>query len=75
MVLIEDYLNEKVDDGMKTKDIADELGITPAMVGQYRLKRGYKPSLTVAKRIYTLDGVVLHPFSEESLQFEIEKDS
>lgn len=74
MVLIEDYLNEKIEGGEKTKDIASELNLTPAMIGQYRLKKGYNPSLTVAKRVYELDGVVLHPFSEESIQYEIKKD-
>ena len=59
---------------MKTKEVAEELEITPAMVGQYRLDRGYNPSLAVAKRVYILDNVVLHPFAKESLELEIKKD-
>jgi len=41
------------------------------MVGQYRLQRGYMPSIHVAKKVYKLEGVVLHPFSLESLKYEI----
>lgn len=74
MVHIHDYIQFKVDEGQLTKDIAIELGITPAMVGQYRLKRGFKPSLPVAKRVYELTNVTLHPFAEESIKWEIEND-
>ena len=72
MIFISDYIQHKVDEGQKTKDIALELGITPAMVGQYRLKRGYNPSLPVAKKVFLLDGVTLHPYSQKSLEWEIE---
>lgn len=72
LAFIHTYIEQKLEDGMLNKDIAKELSLTPAMVGQYRLKRGYNPSLTVAKRVYTIDNIVLHPYSEESLQWEIE---
>lgn len=71
MVFISKYIQEHLDRGLKTKDVAAKLNITPAMVGQYKLKRGYRPSLTVAITVYKLDGVVLHPFSKESLEWEI----
>ena len=72
MIHIHSYIQNKVDAGIATKDIAEELNITPAMVGQYRLKRGYKPSINVALKAYKNDGVVLHPYSKESLDWEIE---
>jgi len=74
MLFISDYLKDKLATGMTNKDIANELDLTVAMVGQYRLKRGYNASLSTAKKVYTIDEVVLHPFSEESLKYEINKD-
>ena len=74
MNFISAYIQAKVDLGSKTKDIAEELDLTSAMVGQYRLDRGYKPSFTIAKKIYILDGTVLYPFSGDSLKWGIEND-
>jgi hypothetical protein len=71
MLLIAEYLDTRiVRNDEKTKDVAVDLGISPAMVGQYRLPRGFKPSIKVALRVYTKYNVVLHPFAEESLQYE-----
>lgn len=64
------YIQDKVNSGMLNKEIAKQLGLTQAMIGQYRLNRGYKPSLAVAIRIYELDGTVLYPFSEQALQYK-----
>jgi predicted transcriptional regulator len=74
-MFINEYLLSKINKGDKVKDIAKSLDITPAMVGQYKLDRGYNPSLSVAKKIYLMDNVVLHPYSEDSLKYEIEKDN
>jgi len=74
ITLIEDYLQELHDEGKPTKDLAKMLELTPAMISQYRLKRGYKPSITVAKRVYKITGLALHPFSEESLKYELEME-
>ena len=71
MVHISDYIQSKLDTGMANKEIAAELDLTVAMVGQYRLKRGYNASLSTAKKVYATDKVVLHPFSEESLKYEL----
>jgi len=72
MVHIHEYIQEVLErECIKAKDLANELNITAAMVGQYKLNRGYNPSLNVAKLIYLRDGVVLHPYSEESLKWEI----
>ncbi len=75
MVFISDYIKDKLAKGMSNKDIANELDLTVAMVGQYRLRRGYNASLSTAKKVYTIDKIVLHPFSEESLKYEINKDN
>ena len=75
MVFIDAYIQSRVDAGEKTKDIANDLNLTSAMVGQYRLKRGYNPSLTVAKLVYEKYAIALHPFSAESLQYEIKENN
>ena len=72
MTHIADYIVGRLE-GMSTKELAEELKISSAMIGQYKLKRGYLPSLKVACTVYKLDRIALHPFSEESLQFEIEQ--
>ena len=74
MKKVEDYVHEKITLGIPNKDIATMMGITTAMVTQYKMARGYKPSLRVAKTVYLNEGVVLHPFSEESLKLELEDE-
>ena len=70
MVLVENYVQDLLDSGMTTAQVGKKLGVTGAMVVQYRLKRGYKPSLRVAKFVYADTGIVLHPFAKESLEYE-----
>jgi hypothetical protein len=43
------------------------------MLSSYKTQ-DYKPSITVAKTVYKLDGITLHPFSEASLHFEVKKE-
>jgi len=75
MVHIHKYIAEVLErDCLKSKDLAKELNITPAMLGQYKLNRGYNPSLNVAKLVYKRDGVVLHPYSKGSIIWEIENE-
>jgi transcriptional regulator with XRE-family HTH domain len=69
---IKTYLENKVED-LSNAEIANQLGISVAMISSYKNKN-FNPSLSVAKKVYQLDGVVLHPFSEEALKYEIEKD-
>ncbi len=72
MQFVQDYIKKKLEDS--TFDaLANELGISAPMINNYN-KGEYNPSLNTAKKIYTHDGTVLHPFSEDSLIFEIEKD-
>jgi ribosome-binding protein aMBF1 (putative translation factor) len=51
-------------------ELAKRLKVSVAMLSSYKTQN-YKPSITVAKTVYQLNGVVLHPFSEDSLKFEI----
>jgi len=51
-------------------ELAKRLKVSVAMLSSYKTQN-FKPSITVAKTVYQLDGVVLHPFSEDSLKFEI----
>jgi len=72
MRFIKEYLEEK-ERYLSNNEIANQLGISVAMISNYK-RRGFNPSLAVAKKVYELDGIVLHPFSEDSLKFELEKD-
>jgi predicted transcriptional regulator len=71
LVTIQEYIaNKLVENSYLTNvQLGEMLGVKRSMASQYR--RGYYPSLEVAKRVYALDKVVLHPFSEESLIHEI----
>ena len=73
MVEVKAYIEDQLL-GMKRKELAAKLDLTVAMVGNYMNDKGYLPSLTVAKTVFDLDNVVLHPFAEESLRTEIERD-
>ena len=70
---IQDYINKRIDSGDKPSEIAEELQISQSMVTVYKRDFSYNASLGVAKRVFEVDGVVLHPFSKESLQYEINK--
>lgn len=71
MRFIKEYILEQLET-FDSKELANRLKVSVAMLSNYK-HQGYNPSITVAKTVYTLDKVVLHPFSEESLQFEIGK--
>ena len=70
---IQDYVNEKFANDWLGREIAEHLGISVSMVSAYR-KGDYNPSLDVAKKIYIMDGIVFHPFSEAGIKEEIRKD-
>lgn len=73
MTDIKEYIQDKRDKGFLLRDVAKRLNITVAMVCNYS-RMSYYPSLPVAKRVYELERIVLHPYAEESLIKEIEKD-
>jgi len=72
MVFVKDYVEELFSSGKSGNEIANDMSISVSMVSSYR-RQHYNPSLTVAKTVYEQTKVVLHPFSEESLQFELSK--
>ena len=67
---IKDYVEELTTNGMKSSEIAKFLSVSTPMVSSYRNHK-WNASLEVAKKVYVETGRVLHPFSEESLKFEI----
>lgn len=72
MQLIQPYILGKLDEGITSVDLQHLLGVGASMISAYK-KGDYNPSLEVAIRVYVGDGVVLHPFSEESLNYEMKK--
>lgn len=71
LVFVKDYILSKLE-SKTSVEVSHELGVSLSMLSSYK-NQGYKPSISVAKRVYGLDGVVLHPFGEESLKLEINK--
>lgn len=72
MVTIKEYL-VNLNETKKKIEIASLLSVSPSMISQYML-HNYNPSLDVAKIVYKMDKVVLHPYSEESIIKEIEDE-
>ncbi len=70
LIFIGDYVNKKLEEGGAGSAVAKLLGVSTSMVSEYKNNR-YNSSLEVAKRVYTIDKVVLHPFDERSLQYEL----
>lgn len=68
---IKDYVYQELNE-FTSQQLANRLNISVAMLSSYKTQ-GYNPSISVAMIVYKLDNTVLHPFSEESLKFEIEK--
>ena len=73
MVTIKQFVDLLQEQKMTNYDIAATLGTSVAMVSNYRNHK-YNPSIDVAKRVYKYAQVTLHPFNEESLKYEIERD-
>jgi ribosome-binding protein aMBF1 (putative translation factor) len=71
-MFIKDYVYSQLEE-YTSAELAQRLKISIAMLSSYKTQ-DYKPSITVAKTVYKLDGIALHPFSEESLQFEVKKE-
>lgn len=72
MLKVQDYIKELEAEGLKTTEIAIRLGVSQPMVSSYRTE-GFNCNLKTAKFVYRDYGVVLHPFAEESLKFELNK--
>jgi len=74
MFLIQTLIEEMKAAGMKGQEIANDLGISNSMVSSYRHQH-FSPSLNVAMRVYADKAIVLHPYNEDSLKYEIELDT
>jgi len=70
MVKIQDYISSQLEE-ITSIELKAKLGVSLSMLSSY--KKSYNPSLEVAKRVYEIDKVVLHPYAEESLKYELEK--
>jgi hypothetical protein len=68
MVKIQEYVAAQLEE-LTSIELKDKLGVSLSMISSY--KKSYNPSLEVAKRVYKADKVVLHPFAEESLKYEL----
>ena len=71
MVTVQEYVSKQLEE-LTSIELKDKMGVSLSMLSAY--KKSYNPSLDVAKRVYKKDGIVLHPFSEESLKFELKEN-
>ena len=71
MTKIKDLI-EDLKVGHTGQEISDLLGVSLAMLSKY-VNDGFNPILRTALIIYIKIDVVVHPFSEESLQYERDK--
>lgn len=71
MVTIQEYVAKQLEE-LTSIELKDKLGVSLSMISSY--KKSYNPSLEVAKRVYKQDNIILHPFAEESLKYELSKE-
>lgn len=64
------FINARIEAGEETTKISRRLGISRSMLTNYR-SMNFNASLPVAICAFKSYGVVLHPFSKESIEFEI----
>jgi predicted transcriptional regulator len=63
---VQELIAQLTEDGLKTTEIAEVLGVSQPMISQYR--KGYNSSIDVAIKIFKDKGLVLFPFSKEALE-------
>ena len=73
LVHIRDFIAEKREAGQDLTDLSQDLGVSISSI-HYYAKGENKPSLVNAVAIYRKYKIAIHPFSEESLQWEIDND-
>ena len=73
LVHIKDFIAEKREAGQDLTDLSQDLGVSISSI-HYYAKGENKPSLVTAVAIYRKYEIAIHPFSEESLQWEIDND-
>jgi len=72
VVQIKTLIEEMSAKGLKGYEIAERLGVSNSMVSSYTTQ-GFDASFNVAVKVYQDMKIVLHPFAEESLIYEINK--
>lgn len=70
---IKDFIAQKREAGQDLTDLSQDLGVSISSI-HYYAKGENKPSLVTAVAIYRKYEIAIHPFSEESLQWEIDND-
>ena len=58
---------------LSSKEISVKLGVSVSMICQYE-QNNYNPSLATAIKVYRDYGIALHPFGEDNLKEELNKE-
>lgn len=74
IITIQDYIAQLEDEKLKGTEIAVRLGVSQPMVSIYKCEGG-NVNLKNAMHIYANYGICLHPYSEESLIYELNKNN
>ena len=74
MKRIQELIFELEDEGLKSTEIAMRLGVSQPMVSTYKKDNG-NVNLGTALYIFKEHNVCLHPFAEESLIYELNKNN
>ena len=70
---IKDFIAQKREAGQDLTDLSQDLGVSISSI-HYYAKWDNKPSLVTAGAIYRKYKIAKHPFTGESLQWEIDND-
>ena len=74
MKKIQDLIFEWEDEGLKSTEIAMRLGVSQPMVSTYKKDNG-NVNLGTALYVFKEYNICLHPFAEESLIYELNKNN
>jgi len=69
-MFIQDYIQDKIANQSESQNyhVGKELGISSSMLSHYRTGHTKHPSLSLARKIYSLDAIVIYPYSEEAVK-------
>jgi predicted transcriptional regulator len=71
---IQELIFEWEDEGLKSTEIAMRLGVSQPMVSTYKKDNG-NVNLGTALYVFKEYNICLHPFAEESLVYELNKNN
>ena len=74
MVFIGNFVNDLIAGGMTHAKVAELCSVGMSQISAYK-KGTSNPSLATAIKVYKVEGIILHPFSKESLKYELEKNN